>query len=367
MSDLAEKDMKERGGMVLDPKFFDKDAAAKYMDSSVFGTKAPFRFGGKDKNDPKLQPKATGPEQNIYLTFSGGGHALEFNSAISSNIDSWGYSWVIEGEAGSGEGYEMETAVSIVTGAAEHHDNKGKSASLERTMAWAKYGNLEVSYSLGDPDPYDKFVVAVSTDKRFGTPIFRTIGGASKCPGEPNTLWRESGLIVETAWAPGVNNKFIPPGQNALFDIIITNESPYRESHIYGLQLISGSQHTGDFGGNMLDLSFTVNGVPNLAPFQQLVPLHDVPSVDDNGNLKYTRLSLNIQKGKFSQKYSSIGVELVSECEWTMSRDILYRSPISSKAYLGDFKWERECPKVGWDATTSVSYTHLTLPTKRIV
>ena len=364
MSDLAEKDMKERGRMVLDPKFFDKDAAAKYMDSSVFGTKAPFRFGGKDKKDPKLEPKATGSEQNIYLTFSGGGHALEFNSAISSNIDSWGYSWVIEGEAGSGEGYEMETAVSIVTGAAEHHNNKGKSASLERTMAWAKYGNLEVSYSLGDPDPYDKFVVAVSTDKRFGTPIFRTIGGASKCPGEPNTLWRESGLIVETAWAPGVNNKFIPPGQNALFDIIITNESPYRESHIYGLQLISGSQHTGDFGGNMLDLSFTVNGVPNLAPFQQLVPLHDVPSVDDNGNLKYTRLSLNIQKGKFSQKYSSIGVELVSECEWTMSRDILYRSPISSKAYLGDFKWERECPKVGWDATTYNTYLN-TLVSKK--
>ena len=69
MSDLAEKDMKKRGGMVLDPKFFDKDAAAKYMDSSVFGTKAPFRFGGKDKNDQELQPKATGPGQNIYLTF----------------------------------------------------------------------------------------------------------------------------------------------------------------------------------------------------------------------------------------------------------------------------------------------------------
>jgi hypothetical protein len=364
MSNLTETDMKKRGKMSLDKEFFEGDAVARYVDSSVFGTKAPFSFGGEDKNDPKLQPKAMGSEQNIYLTFSGGGHALEFNSAISSNIDSWGYSWVIEGEASSGEGYEMETAVSIVTGAAEHHNKKGKSASLERTMAWAKYGNLEVSYSLGDPDPYDKFVVAVSTDKRFGTPIFKTIGGASKCPGEPNTLWRESGLIVETAWAPGVNNKFIPPGQNALFDIIITNESPYRESHIYGLQLISGSQHTGDLGGNMLDLSFTINGVPNLAPFQQLVSLHDVPSVDDNGNLKYTRLSLNIQRGKFSQEYSSIGVELVSECEWTMSRDILYRSPISSKAYLGDFKWERECPKVEWDATTYNTYLN-TLVSKK--
>jgi len=364
MSDLAEEDMRKRGGLVLDPKFFDKDVAARYMDSSVFGTKAPFSFGGTDKKDPKLQPKATGSEEDIYLTFSGGGHALEFNSDISSNIDSWGYSWVIEGEAGSEEGYEQETAASIVIGSTEHHDSKGKSAALERSMAWAKFGNLEVSYILGDPDPYDKFVVAVSTDKRFGTPIFRTVGGASKCPGEPNTLWRESGLIVETAWATGVNNKAIPPGQNALFDIVITNESPYREGHIYGLLLTSGEQYTGDFGGNMMDLSFTLNGADSLAPFHSLVPLHDVPSVDKNGDLKYTRLSLNVMKGQFAQQYSSIGVQLVSECEWTMSRDILYRPPISSTAFLGDFKWERECPKVEWGVTTYNTYLN-TLVSKK--
>jgi|TARA_B110000483_G_scaffold243296_1_gene332343 hypothetical protein len=364
MSDLAEEDMRKRGGLVLDPKFFDKDVAARYMDSSVFGTKAPFSFGGTDKKDPKLQPKATGSEEDIYLTFSGGGHALEFNSDISSNIDSWGYSWVIEGEAGSEEGYEQETAASIVIGSTEHHDSKGKSAALERSMAWAKFGNLEVSYSLGDPDPYDKFVVAVSTDKRFGTPIFRTVGGASKCPGEPNTLWRESGLIVETAWATGVNNKAIPPGQNALFDIVITNESPYREGHIYGLLLTSGEQYTGDFGGNMMDLSITLNGADSLAPFHSLVPLHDVPSVDKNGDLKYTRLSLNVMKGQFAQQYSSIGVQLVSECEWTMSRDILYRPPISSTAFLGDFKWERECPKVEWGVTTYNTYLN-TLVSKK--
>ena len=123
-------------------------------------------------------------------------------------------------------------------------------------MAWAKFGDLEVSYTLGDGDPYDKFVVQVLSDKRFGTPIFRTIGGASKCPGEPNTMWRESGLIIETEWSAGANNKFIPPGQRALFDLMITNESPYREGHIYGLLLTSGSKYVGDFGGNMMDLSF---------------------------------------------------------------------------------------------------------------
>ena len=339
MSDLAENDMRERGQMSLDD-IFEEDTVAKYIDASVFGSKAPFGFGGKNEKDPKLDPISTGSEQSVYLTFSGGGHALEFSSDVSSNIDSWGYSWEFETEGQKDLSVATHVALSLFYLDQGLDLMKGRLAQIEHAMAWAKYGNLKVFYSLGDLDPYDKFVVAVSSDKRFGTPIFKTIGGASKCPGEPNTVWRESGLIVETAWAAGVNNKFIPPGQNALFDIIITNESPFREGHIYGLQLISGSKFNGDFGGNMLDLSFTVNGADTLAPYQSLVPLHDIPSVDANGNLKHTRLSLNVAKGKFAQSYSSVGVQLVSQCEWELSRDILYRSPISSSAYLGDFKWE---------------------------
>jgi len=110
----------------------------------------------------------------------------------------------------------------------------------------------------------------------------------------------------------------------------------------------------------MMDLSFSINGVPSLAPLHSLVPLHDVPSVDSNGDLKHTRLSMNVMKGQFAQKYTSIGVQLVSECEWEMSRDWLYRSPISSTAFLGDFKWERKCPKVQWDESTINKYLFFT-------
>ena len=105
---------------------------------------------------------------------------------------------------------QAEYSVSIVDGEDNTGWGKGKSIALEHAMAWAKFGDLEVSYTLGDGDPYDKFVVQVLSDKRFGTPIFRTIRGASKCPGEPNTMWRESGLIIETEWSAGANNKFIP-------------------------------------------------------------------------------------------------------------------------------------------------------------
>ena len=142
-----------------------------------------------------------------------------------------------------------------------------------------KYGDLEVEYSLGDDDPLDKFIIHVSSDKRFGTPLFKTIGGASKCPGEPNTMWRENGMILETAWAAGVNNEYIPPHSNALYDVAITNESPYREPMYFGLLLTSGEVHIADFGGNMLDLTFTINH-DRLRPFGSLLTLSDVPSVD---------------------------------------------------------------------------------------
>ena len=116
---------------------------------------------------------------------------------------------------------------------AELEDSYGKSSGQDRAMAFAKYGEMEVAYTLGDGDPYDKFVIQVSNDKRFGTPVFKTIGGASKCPGEPNTMWREGGLIIETEWSAGADNNFIPPDRRALFDLVITNESPYRDCLLY--------------------------------------------------------------------------------------------------------------------------------------
>ena len=327
-------------------EFFEDKKVSSMVDASVFGSEAKFGFTGNYDSIPSI---SRGKKQDVYLSFSGGGHNLEFSSSIESNIDSYGYSWSMEAEGSVSASTDFNVGLSVFEANAELDDTYGKSVGQEKAMAFAKYGKMEVTYTLGDGDPYDKFVIHVSNDKRFGTPVFKTIGGASKCPGEPNTMWREGGLIIETEWSAGADNNFIPPDHKALFDLVITNESPYREGHIYGLLLTSGKQYSGDFGGNMMDLSFTLNGVPSIAPFQSLVPLHDIPSVDTNGNLKYTRLSLNIQKGQFSQKYSSIGVQLVSECEWKMSRDWLYRSPISSTAFLGDFKWERKCPKVDWD------------------
>ena len=295
------------------------------------------------------------------ITFAGGGTTLEFTSSVSSNIDSDGYSWSIESEAMVTNNFDNEFTILFVEGGSHFHQGYGKTSSVEHASAWAKHGDIETMYALGDPDPLDKFVIQISTDSRWGTPIFNTIGGASRCPGEKNTMWRESGIGIEVAHAPGVNNMHIPPGADALFDVTITNESPYREDGRYGLLLTSRASYSKEAGGNMLGLVFGINTVntESMVPFGSPYVLHDVPSTQSDGTtLRNSKLSLSISRGPFSFEYKNIGMKIVSDCEWSLANDWLYRDPISAETFgdLSHFKWERECPKVTWDPTTVNTY-----------
>ena len=75
-----------------------------------------------------------------------------------------------------------------------------------------------------------------------------------------------------------------------------------------------------------------------MRPLGDVFPLYKLRSEDASGDLQNTRLSLEISKGKLEHKYSSIGVQVVSACEWDLSLDWIYREPISDEAFLGDFK-----------------------------
>jgi len=353
------------------------------IDSSVFGMQTTFEFGtsktvsqtvaGTDisvddpESAPNLPSDSATTNANVYLTFSGGGHALEFSSSVSDNIDSYGYEWSLEAESEITNNMDIEAAAGLAYTNWHYHDSGGKSVALEHAMAWAKYGELETSYTLSDPDHGDKFVILVKFDKRFGTPIFQTIGGASKCPGEPNTMWREQGLELNIAAAVGMNNEAIAPDSSALFDITIENNSPYREGQIFGLLLASGSGYTGDMYGNMKDLNFIINGNDKISPMSELFYLHDIPATDDgsmSGNLVNSVVSLRIERGAMAHSYESIGLTLISECEWALSRSQIYRAPISHTAYLGDIKWEKKCPSVTWDEGTWNTYANYVASTE---
>ena len=118
---------------------------------------------------------------------------------------------------------------------------------------------------------------------------------------------------------------------------------------------------TGDTYGNMKDLNFIIDGNDKGSPMGDLFHLHDIPSTDDgsmSSNLVNSVVSLRIDRGAMSHAYESIGLTLISECEWMLSRDQLYRAPISHTAYLGDIKWEKKCPSVTWDEGTWNTYAN---------
>ena len=357
----------ETNVFTADGGFYDRGNASvpesnKFIDGSVYGSKSPFSFSTSSgethysDRDDKPQAKLEGEEEVPYLTFSGGGNVISFTQSVNDNVAGADYSWGMNVDATVEATGSIDATVSILTAGLSGGSTFSTSGGSQQNIAWSKYANLETAYSLGDPDPYDKFVLQISTDKRFGTPTFKTIGGASKCPGEPNTMWRESGMILQTEWSPGVNNEFVPPGDDALYDLIITNESPYREGMSYGLVLTTGETWKGADGANVRDLSFTVSNVGGLSSFGSMTPLDSINSVNSDGDLIHTVMTMRVSKGVFADKYTDIGVKLVSACEFSMSGDWMYRDPISSTAYLGDIKWERECPPVQWDESTMNNY-----------
>ena len=188
-----------------------------------------------------------GETGGVLLTFSGGGQTMDFTFSSSEDIDGDSYSVGLEISGGFelGGTYTQEwklegSAVVESSSSLGAATSFSRSVESERAFMWNKHGQLHVSYSLGDAEFGDKFVVKVGTDKRFGTPIFVTKGGRSMCPGENGTVFRESGMRLEIPLKTKMNSQRLNPGQRAIFEVVIKNESPYREGGAFGLRLVDG-------------------------------------------------------------------------------------------------------------------------------
>ena len=78
----------------------------------------------------------------------------------------------------------------------------------------------------------DFFSVQVTEDSVYGTPIFTTVGGKSKCPGETGTSKRDSGVTMQIIPRccrrnpADCNCNNLPTGAVANFGIVVENMSP---------------------------------------------------------------------------------------------------------------------------------------------
>jgi len=183
----------------------------------------------------------------ILLTFSGGGHSVDYAFQSSESITDDHYSINVALHAKAANKHDIQwggrLGFPIMLGLAlAGIDDKqtwtfAKDISYDRSFFWNKHGQTSTLYTLGDPHLGDKFVVQVGSDVRFGTPVFITMGGRSLCPGEPLTIWREAGIEFATL-QPSLANTDLPPGDRATLVLTIQNETPYREASPIGLQIV---------------------------------------------------------------------------------------------------------------------------------
>ena len=71
-------------------------------------------------------------------------------------------------------------------------------SQAKKTQAIGRSKHSSVSFTLQDSDVGDMFDVAIFKDPVYGTPVFRTKSGRSKCPHETHTVSREKiGILFD--------------------------------------------------------------------------------------------------------------------------------------------------------------------------
>ena len=95
--------------------------------------------------------------------------------------------------------------------------------------------STKIGFDLGDNDPGDAFTVDVKTDPVYGTPVFVTLSGQTKCPYEENTVPRQGCELNPHTF---VAND-VPPGEPAVFYLYMNNTSQTDEDWIYQLGVLN--------------------------------------------------------------------------------------------------------------------------------
>jgi len=155
---------------------------------------------------------------------------------------------------------------------------------------------VKVGYVLEDNDSGDYFSIDIKEDKRFGTPVFKTVAGASSCPWELNTQPREEvSIVVDRNVAVNV-----PANEPAVFRLTLGNISQSEEGRAYILQTINNSNPDGaviKVNGQVL-----TQGIPIFLPFTE-----------------GQDFTLTVERGPVKYDYEGLQIAWFSDCEYARS------------------------------------------------
>ncbi len=163
----------------------------------------------------------------------------------------------------------------------------------ESTKETSQTESTSIGFVLGDDDPQDEFVVDLFYDDKYGTIIFNTVAGQSKCPHEPSTAAIEDPRLVISKRP----SQHVFPEEDMVFELEMTNLGVGDES-LFNLYI----QNRDNYGS----LSVLIDG-------EQLIDKSREYSNVKKG-VTYTK-TLVIQRGPLLYEYAPLEISFESTCE----------------------------------------------------
>ena len=188
-----------------------------------------------------------------------------------------------------------------------------------------------VAVSLGDGDGGDFFAVRITEDPVYGTPVFTTMGGASKCPGETGTSRRDSNVrILEIRERCGAdkaspcNELTLNPGDYASFGVVIENLSPTQDEVYYTIQLGAFFDDYEESGG---DGNYTCGSPGQLAGLLATFQNSDLRRIPYNRLVEVVVSVTNNQNGAayLCNTFNDIAVQIIATCEMPSPSSAVYQ------------------------------------------
>lgn len=202
-----------------------------------------------------------------------------------------------------------------------HSTHDSDSSTVEQAL------DRTITVVLDDADQGDYFAIRIAEDPLYGTPIFHTAGGQSKCPGESGTSRRESNVKIERiVHRCGADRKSYcdeltlqGPDDVAYFGVVITNLSPTEDVVTYSVGLAS-SFDSYDSNASSYESHCGKPGQRSglVAEFME-TELEDIPFNEQ------IEVPFTVSKSGLCNAFRGIKVAIVASCEIASSSSRVYQ------------------------------------------
>ena len=191
-----------------------------------------FAFTGGQVPPPSTQPLGGALQGQTAFSFSGDSSSM--TASVTVEVDDMSSTSVVAGgmlDVSTGFTLDL-TVLGAKLAFATTIDASLNVLSGSETDSDDSQSNT-VSFTLADPDQGDLFSVVVRKDTVYGSPVYVTTSGRSRCAAENNTIARESvSLQLSTASFSGID-----PTDTVTTTLTLTNNAPFGETFGYFLNV----------------------------------------------------------------------------------------------------------------------------------